>query len=142
MHFLLKQKRIVMDKTTLSIDIFVYGTLKIGGYFAERFDRFRISSKPATAQGVLFQADGGYPALNKGKGTIHGELHRYRDPINVLKKMDWVEGFYGEEKKDNLFTREKILVNTNDGDECEAFVYYYAFKIDKEKRIESGIWKL
>lgn len=132
-----------MNKTTLSIDIFVYGTLKIGGYFAKQFDRFRVSSKSATIQGTLFQTDEGYPALiKKGQDIIHGELHTYRDPTNVLNKMDYIEGFYGEKVKNNLFTREKILINTDDGNECEALVYFYNHNTDKNKRIENGIWKL
>lgn len=119
--------------------VFVYGTLKVGGYFASRFDDFRISSTKAIFKGTLFDA-GGYPALIEiGNDIIHGEVHEYMEPTIVLEKMDFIEGFdKDKEEKMNLYVRKKVMID----DEPEIHVYFFQQSVKHMKRIKNGIWKL
>lgn len=126
-----------MSKKT--IKIFVYGTLKVGGYFASRFDNFRISSTKATFKGTLFDA-GGYPALvETGSDTIYGEIHEYAEPTVVLEKMDFIEGFDKDEEEEmNLYVRKEVIIN----DEHKAYIYIFRQPTKYLKEIKNGIWEL
>jgi len=120
---------------------FVYGTLKIGGIFAEHFDVYRLSSEKAKLKDMDLYNIGWFPGILPGKGSVIGELHRYKEPDTVLKYMDQIEG-HTEDKK-GLFRRECTTVITESGKEVEAIVYIYNNKDPKSlDLVKSGIWDL
>lgn len=99
--------------------VFVYGTLKVGGAFASRFDDFRISSKRAVAKGSMYDL-GGCPAAHFwDEGEIVGEIHEYINPNKVLRHFDRIEG-YQKGREYNLYNRIKINV---EGQECWTYEF-------------------
>jgi gamma-glutamylcyclotransferase (GGCT)/AIG2-like uncharacterized protein YtfP len=121
---------------------FVYGTLKVGGYFAKQFDDFRINTIEAEIEGYDLFDLGSFPGIKPGKGKVIGELHEYRDPEKVTRYMDSIEG-YQPELRDGMYLRRRIPVKTITGDIKEANVYVFNLKIPEySKKLKSGIWKL
>jgi len=124
------------------VKIFVYGTLKMGGYYARHFDSVRIEAKPAMICGAIY--DGApYPRLRLDKdGKVYGEIHTYREPDAVLERMDMIEG-YRKGSDNNLYNRKKVKVVLEDGSEEEAYIYEYAEDLDgRAKVIENGKWEI
>lgn len=135
---------------------FVYGTLKIGGYYANDFDKFRISSEKATINNMNLYKISYYPGMLPGIGIVTGELHKYKNPKIVTQLMDRIEGYKPKLKPEfSLFKRKRMIVITETGKEIEANLYIYNYKITgkeikynyeyqiKEvKLIENGIWNI
>lgn len=122
---------------------FVYGTLKVGGRFAEPFDSKRQTNIKASTSGVMFSVGGNFPAaLFNKKGLITGEVHTYSDENEVIRKLDSIEGFYGKNDVDNLYNR--VVVNVIDEDlrthECVA----YEFNKDTKNMpiVKDGKWRV
>lgn len=125
-----------------SIKVFVYGTLKVGGYYSKQFDKYRHSSEPATLHGTLFDA-GNFPALiEKGNNIIYGEIHEYKNPEIVLRAIDYIEGFVNEESEMNLYIRKETIIQPRNSNKCLAYVYFFASSVDKMKQIKNGKWKI
>lgn len=123
------------------VKIFVYGTLKIGGYYSKYLDKYRHSSEKAILHGALFNT-GEFPALTeKGDDIIHGELHEYKEPETALSTMDHIEGFIGKNSDMNLFIRKKAIVYPENSDKCMAYVYFFTRNTDKMKQIKNGKWR-
>ena len=121
---------------------FVYGTLKVGGLFATQFDDFRINSVNAEIEGYDLFDLGSFPGIKPGNGKVIGELHEYRNPEEVTKNMDRIEG-YQPELKDGMYLRRRVSVKTEDGKIKETNIYVFNLRIpDRAKKITSGIWKL
>lgn len=122
--------------------VFVYGTLKVGGHFAEEFNSRRISSVPASTPGTMYEGSGWYPAcIFGGKNVIIGELHEYEDIDRVMDHLDRIEGCRGDSPH-NLYNRKKVTVVTEDGEEVEANTYEYNRSVEDRPVIESGIWDI
>ena len=120
---------------------FVYGTLKVGGVFAEHFDIHRLSTEKATLKGMRLYNIGWFPGILHGRGVVVGELHEYKEPDTVMVQMDQIEGYNGG--KSSLFNREYKTVITESGKEVKAVVYIYNNKPSPEmKVIENGVWDL
>jgi len=117
---------------------FVYGTLKIGGCYADRFDKFRVSSEKAILNNMNLYKIGGFPGMTPGNGTVIGELHEYTEPGIVMQQMDYIEG-YAETQYD-LFIRKRKVVIIKSGKEVEAIVYIFNREITGVKLIKNGIW--
>lgn len=130
-----------MDKKFRFVKIFVYGTLKIGGYYSKYLDEYRHSSKIATIHGTLFNA-GEFPALiEKGNNIICGEIHEYKEPETALSTMDHIEGFIGKNSEKNLFIRKEVEVQLKNSDKCMAYVYLFAHNTDKMEQIKNWKWR-
>ncbi|MBV5347486.1 gamma-glutamylcyclotransferase [bacterium] len=124
------------------LKVFVYGTLKVGGGFAHRFDKFRVSTKPGKITGTMFNIFNSYPGVVlKGDTIIKGEVHEYVNAAAVEKALDMIEGFRGEGHTGNLYNKSKVVVNTNDGEE-ECFMYEYARNTSDIKKVEEGEWQI
>ena len=123
------------------VKIFVYGTLKVGGFYADSFNGVRKEVKEAQVHGKIY-GGAGYPRLILCEDSVvHGELHTYDRPDEVIKAMDRIEGYRGEGKS-NLYNRKKVKVMTADGEE-EAYIYEYAAGLEKDAEvIESGKWEI
>ena len=124
--------------------VFVYGTLKVGGYYAENFDRVRVSSRRATLKGEMFSFIN-FPGISlDGDNTIIGEIHEYDEITSVMKVLDKIEGCSGKVgKKDDLYNREVTQVTTSTGKE-HAWVYTINVKnrdmLASSDIVESGEW--
>ena len=119
--------------------MFVYGTLKVGGFFAGRFDEVRVKSTPGTIQGTLFK--GAYPQVKLGGDRkVHGEVHEFDKFEEVLAAFDRIEGFNERNPAMSLYQRKVTEVETADGTEM-AFVYEYNHSTDDSKIVEDGVWK-
>ncbi|MEO0794618.1 MAG: gamma-glutamylcyclotransferase family protein [Verrucomicrobiota bacterium] len=96
--------------------VFVYGTLKPGGYYWPRFCEGRVvSAIPARVKGQLFALPAGYPALTHGDGWTHGYLLTLKDAA-VLAGFDSLEGYeVGRRSEDNEYDRVEIDVYWEDG---------------------------
>jgi gamma-glutamylcyclotransferase (GGCT)/AIG2-like uncharacterized protein YtfP len=129
-----------MSKTDF---FFVYGTLKVGGHFAEHFDEYRVSSVKANLLGHDLFNLGWFPGIVPGPGKVIGELHEYRYPDIVTKAMDRIEGYTGD-PKNSLFVRKLVTVTINETGEkvtCHAYEFNSKPSSNAEK-VESGIWAL
>lgn len=130
------------------MNFFVYGTLKIGGYFANVFDRVRVSHCAATLDGYVMYSIGEsktalFPGIVPGAGTIHGEVHTFKEEYKneVLATMDSIEGFQEYDKKGSFYIRKKVTVTLNTGEKETVFAYVYNFDIlDHYNKIENGVW--
>jgi gamma-glutamylcyclotransferase (GGCT)/AIG2-like uncharacterized protein YtfP len=119
---------------------FVYGSLKIGNFFSERFNAFRIRSEKASVKGYDLFNFGHFPGIIEGKGLITGEVHMYRDVDTVLNIMDRIEGYFGDHEQ-SLYVRKKEKVITAKGEEIEAYIYIFNRELPSyAKKIESGVW--
>ena len=130
--------------------VFVYGTLKLGGFYADQFDDFRIDSIKGYIEGDLYDL-GNFPGiLLSGKNKIYGELHRYSDFSSVVERMDRIEGYHEEDHPDNFYERKTVEVTTETGEIMEAVAYSLASKqlLDyvEEKgdsiKVENGVWEI
>lgn len=120
---------------------FVYGTLKEGGHFAKEFDKFRVSSEKATLYDMSLYNLGWFPGILSGKGSVIGELHKYKEPDIVLAHMDRIEGY--NDTEGDLFKRKYKTVITESGKEVKAIVYVYNNKPSQQATlIKNGVWDL
>ena len=123
--------------------IFVYGTLKVGGYFAEQFDDRRLSSAPATAKGTMYETTGNFPAaIFGGENTIIGELHFFEDINWILGELDYIEGSSPHGNKHDLYNRHIVKVTLEDGQIFMANTYEFNRPVKELKVRESGIWPI
>lgn len=124
--------------------LFVYGTLKVDtgpNSLARIFDKARLSSKRAFVKGTLYNL-GHFPGMTlNGDGSVHGELHRYSDWENIVKVIDHIEGFYGQDNQNNLYNRVRIFISTDGGTTLvTATAYEFAQSVVGYPKIENGIW--
>lgn len=131
-----------MDKVN---KIFVYGTLKEGGFFAKEFDTSRLSSKRATITGTMLSM-GSFPGIIlNGESVITGEVHEYGNFDNVLSAIDYIEGCSGaKENAEDLYHRKVIKVSTEDGEE-DAWTYTINItrsEVPLYKVVTDGEWKI
>jgi len=123
---------------------FVYGTLKVGGRFATKFDGHRTSVKKATANGSMYSVgNGNFPAVMfNTNNKIFGEIHEYKNEEEIQKAFNRIEGFYGEGDSDNLYNILKIKVKDTDGNTVECLTYEFNHSVDCLPKIDSGIWEI
>lgn len=127
---------------TETCKVFVYGTLKEGGYFARMFNNVRINSRRATTNGKMFSVNGRFPTVNfEMPGTVIGEIHEYNHPEEVIAEMDRIEGYSGTNSPRNLYNRIKINVAV-DGCVEEAIAYQYNGDVSDFDEITNGEWDI
>ena len=121
--------------------LFVYGSLKFGEMNHDRiFGGFDIKVTPAWTYGKLYDL-GHFPALTDGNNKVYGELIEFDNP-EILKRVDYLEGYRGENNSYNFYDRRETQVFT-DKNEVTAWAYI----LNKSKIIEfdgelitSGVW--
>ena len=123
--------------------IFVYGTLKVGGYFSPPFNNKRLSTQPATVKGTLYDL-GGFPGLSlEGSDVVHGELHLYKDFSLVLRHMDLIEGFSANRGRNNLYARQTFEVKTPNGKQLAELYTINPMVVRRfGKVLKSGAWPI
>lgn len=93
--------------------VFVYGTLRPGGYYHRRLvDGEAVIATPAWVRGTLYVLDPGYPGLRPGNARVEGDVLSFEDDA-LLARLDKLEGFDPRDpaSPDSEYTRER----------CEAF---------------------
>lgn len=129
--------------------LFVYGSLRTGFFNYEKYLKGNvISAEEATIKGNLYHMPyKGYPAIEEGNGTIYGELITVKNPEEVIKAIDEMEGFKGEGNPTNEYHKIKVDVTLKEGkDRVECPIYFYNKEIDEKFNedavfIEGGDWK-
>ncbi len=129
-----------MSKNNLKV--FVYGTLKKGGVFSKRFDKNREKVKIGKIKGTMFSINNSFPGVVlNGKTIITGEVHEYSNAEEVERSLDNIEGFAGLEDPSNLYNKEIVEVETEDGTEiCK--MYTFARNLNNYSKIDSGVWEI
>ena len=121
--------------------LFVYGSLKFGEINHHRiFAGYDIKITSAWTYGELYDL-GYFPALTEGNNKVYGELIEFNN-LEILVRVDSLEGYRGENSNFNLYDRMEIIVFT-DKNEFTAWAYF----LNKSKIIESdgdliisGVW--
>ena len=131
-----------LNPTTPLVDVFVYGTLKVGGALAKGLDRYRIKTVDGTTRGVLYRGPR-YPMLVRSATVtdiVHGEVHTY--PKVVLEMLDMIEGFSTKNPGGSLFIRERIPVYVSGMRACmpiSMFAYLWRRPLEpSHKPIHNG----
>jgi len=119
--------------------VFVYGTLKPGGYYWPRFCEGRVDSMSrARVRGRLFALPMGYPALVLGDGWAWGYLLTLRDSA-VLKGFDTLEDFDpSRPAEENEYQRVKVDVVLENG-ATDGGVWAYVMDVEKVNALRGVI---
>ncbi|MGB1365512.1 MAG: gamma-glutamylcyclotransferase [Candidatus Poseidoniaceae archaeon] len=125
------------DTATIN-HLFVYGTLMSGQSRFNQLESYVLSHQEGTVRGRLHHL-GNYPGMKLGDGFVHGQLMRLDNVANCLERMDQIEGFLGFGRKDSLFDRTIVQVETSQG-KVWAWTYIYARDVELESIIEDGRW--
>ncbi len=73
--------------------VFVYGTLKPGGYYWAEFCEGKVTAhEPAKLRGQLYDLAPGYPGMTTGSDWVQGELLTLKDDA-ALAGLDTLEGY-------------------------------------------------
>jgi gamma-glutamylcyclotransferase (GGCT)/AIG2-like uncharacterized protein YtfP len=68
---------------------------------------------------------------------VYGKIFLVNDPDNVLKQLDYYEGFGADQVKPNLFTRERMPIETSN-EPVKCWVYLYNLPVNGFRLIKSG----
>jgi len=121
--------------------LFVYGSLKFGENNHDRiFGGFDIKITPAFTLGKLYDL-GWYPAMTEGKEKVYGELFEFDNP-EILKRVDYLEGFRGVNHPHNYYERCMVDVFVDDKS-VKAWVYSMGEERVKNNNgvvVENNIW--
>lgn len=124
--------------------VFVYGTLKKGGYYSHGFNKERVSVTPAKMVGGTMYNLGGFPGLVLGGNDIvNGELHLYKEFSKVVRRLDRIEGFRKQNYECNLYNKHVVEVETQDGRTVKAMVYTintHRINLKGCEKVENGTW--
>ena len=118
--------------------LFVYGTLMPGQSRYSQLEPYVRSQQQASVRGKLHHL-GGYPGMKFGDGLVHGQLMEREKVEACLERMDSIEGFLGFGRKDSLFNRTIVQVQTEQGI-VWAWTYVYAGDVVDDSIIEHGRW--
>ena len=122
---------------------FVYGTLKVGGYFAKYLYTYRTTSEVAILKGFDLHDLRNFPGIVPGLGEVKGEIHTYMREEAVLREMDRIEGYDEENPTGSLFIRHKGKVTTENGEEVDAWFYEFNQGLPTgAKKIPDGVWDI
>lgn len=116
---------------TISTRVFVYGTLKPGGFYHDRFcGPFKFEAVEAYTLGKLFDFPQlGYPgALEDEDSSIKGILLRFYAPEPaVLKKLDFLEGYNPLQapEKNEYYRKQMPIFETATSSEPKEFAWCY-----------------
>lgn len=117
--------------------VFVYGTLKEGGWLASErvLTENRLSVKPASIQGKMYNL-GSFPGVTlEGSDLVHGEIHEFSNHERILPIMDRMEGYHADMPMSSMYRR--LLIDV-DGERC--WIYVYNLSVRESDRIMDGVW--
>jgi len=77
----------------MAIRVFVYGTLKPGGYYWPRFCEGKVTAhEPAQLRGRIYDLKPGYPGMTAGEDWVQGVLLTLKNET-ALAGLDYLEGY-------------------------------------------------
>ena len=120
--------------------LFVYGTLMshTGSEKAALLGQEADLLGWATIAGLLYRISW-YPGLVEGPGTVHGEVHKLRDPARSLRWLDAYEGIVAG-GADSEYERVERRVQLDTGNGLTAWVYLYRRDVSAAVRVAEGRW--
>ena len=107
--------------------VFVYGTLLKG---RRNYTHFLAPANPVMRgeiNGFVMYELGSFPGIVRGEGKVKGEV--YKVTKEQLTRIDRLEG------EGSLYIREKAIVEDDEHNCVEAFVYVYNYDISGEEMI-------
>jgi gamma-glutamylcyclotransferase (GGCT)/AIG2-like uncharacterized protein YtfP len=120
--------------------LFVYGTLLLAdNEFANYLTSNSTICCKGKIQGRLYDA-GHYPALvidSKDNYDVWGTVYRLKNLQEVLKQLDFYEGYGEGEEQPYLYIREALTIETNIG-AMTCWVYLYNHSVAGFKEIATG----
>jgi gamma-glutamylcyclotransferase (GGCT)/AIG2-like uncharacterized protein YtfP len=121
------------------VTMFVYGTLKPGEAYHERYCRpHLVQATPARVPGRLYHLPMGYPALTDEAGWVVGTRLQLRDGA-ALAAMDAFEGYDPEKSPaDNAYTRQWRSLCAIDGTALGS-AWMYVMDVARV-HYHQGIW--
>ena len=134
-----------MKSESLSLNVFVYGTLKPGGANYAFYCQGKTSSEILSyVRGDLYNLPQGYPAMTEGSNKVWGVMLSFGDP-QVLNRLDELEDYQApREPKLNLYNRQLTMVYDNSDRQIgRAWAYFMTVeKVDcyQGSEIPSGNW--
>ncbi len=128
------------------IRVFVYGTLKPGEVYYQRYCAGKtIAEHPAIVQGRLYALPMGYPAMIPGDGIVHGYVLSFAGS-DILHDLDQLEGYDPQAPTEsNDYDRRQIAAFTPDRRSL-GNVWVYMMQLDAVVQLQgillhSGLWK-
>jgi gamma-glutamylcyclotransferase (GGCT)/AIG2-like uncharacterized protein YtfP len=120
--------------------LFVYGTLLDNrNEFAVYMTNNCTFYKDARFSGNLYDI-GEYPGVvpcEAGESYVSGKIFLMNNPGDMLKRLDYYEGFGKDSPQPNEFIRELVAVET-DEEPVNCWMYLYNFPVDGHWHIVSG----
>jgi gamma-glutamylcyclotransferase (GGCT)/AIG2-like uncharacterized protein YtfP len=120
--------------------VFFYGTLMTPFNRTGRrhIDDHLVFRGRGVIPGALFDL-GIYPAAVPDPDTeVRGEVYEMVRPALVLEALDEVEGYRPGDPETSLYTRTLTPVTMDDGEQLQAWAYFYNAPLGRAERIESG----
>jgi len=125
--------------------VFVYGSLKTGGYFSKKFDSYRRGVWEARVKGILYDL-GSYPGLVLGgENYVYGELHYYDSLQEVIRELNWIEGYRGRGDSSNLYNLLSTEIEFVGGGKRKGMLYsinLLRVEVKKYRTVKSGFWPI
>ncbi|MGB3670816.1 MAG: gamma-glutamylcyclotransferase family protein [Phormidesmis sp.] len=102
------------NETIAELCVFVYGTLKPGGRYYERYcGAYSPKAVQAAVRGRLFDFPHlGYPAITDGDSWVKGYLLIFSQPprlcSDILRQLDRLEGYQSVRSAENDYERSQL----------------------------------
>lgn len=130
--------------------VFVYGTLKPGGRFHQRYCSEAIDMAPALVKGHLYNFPRlGYPGMTVGGDWVKGYLIRFQQDLEAqaktLRQLDWLEGYKeGRSASENDYQRLQVPLFTMERQPLQQ-AWGYVMAVEKVRSLNgiylpSGTW--
>lgn len=121
------------EKESDMLNLFVYGTLKKGfsNHHYLKNSQY-IAAATTSEQHQMYQSGIPFVIKNKGTSPIHGEV--YKIDNETLKRIDMLEGH------PHCYKREIIRIILDNGNETEAWIYFYPQKPANSILIKNGMF--
>jgi gamma-glutamylcyclotransferase (GGCT)/AIG2-like uncharacterized protein YtfP len=117
--------------------VFVYGTLKPGGYYWSQFCADKVSGAvPAQIKGLIYDLHVGYPGVQMGGNRwVQGYLLSFKNEVDLLQ-LDGLEGYqHGRSTKENEYQRRPVNCYSSDG---KILTKAWAYEMAKTRIAEMG----
>lgn len=125
------------------MQVFVYGTLRPGGWYHSLISSFVKAIEPGWLDGMaLFHVRERYPGIVRGEGHVLGELLTL-DPDRLtlaISLLDELEEYYGPGDPRNEYERELVTVRKESGELTQAWVYRWLGPVAGCPRVPDGDW--
>ncbi|MDX2212025.1 MAG: gamma-glutamylcyclotransferase [Oculatellaceae cyanobacterium bins.114] len=131
--------------TSTLLSVFVYGTLKPGGFYYKQYCEGRVvASYEAIALGQLYDLPLGYPAMTTGNDPVRGYVLEFNQP-EVLQDLDELEG-YDPQRSPDQNEYERVWVEVFDRDRHSlGFAWTYVMTTEQALSLggvllPQGVW--